>query len=66
MILLWRLLGVATLAGVGIMLLLIPINIKITRTLLKYQKELMATKDVRTKITHEILQGTHFKTQSVL
>jgi ATP-binding cassette subfamily C (CFTR/MRP) protein 1 len=57
LLLLWRLLGVATLAGVAVMILLIPINLRITRILIGYQKELMATKDVRTKVTNEILQG---------
>jgi hypothetical protein len=54
-------LGIATLAGVGVMILLIPINIRITRILINYQKELMAKKDIRIKLTNEILQGIQDK-----
>lgn len=42
------------------MLLLIPINIRITRILLNYQKDLMAKKDIRIKLTNEILQGIEY------
>ncbi|XP_064490246.1 multidrug resistance-associated protein 1-like [Ornithodoros turicata] len=55
--LLWGQLGVATMGGVGIMLLLLPINGVITAYIRKYQVVLMKQKDKRIKIMNEILGG---------
>lgn len=55
--LLWGQLGVATMGGVGVMLLLLPINGVITAYIRKYQVALMKQKDKRTKLMNEILSG---------
>ncbi|EDQ90327.1 uncharacterized protein MONBRDRAFT_18722 [Monosiga brevicollis MX1] len=54
---LWQLMGPSTLAGLGVMILMIPLNgvlAKVTRDL---QKKIMKEKDDRIKHMHEILNG---------
>ncbi|XP_063421679.1 multidrug resistance-associated protein 1-like [Mytilus trossulus] len=56
-VLLWQQLGPSVLAGVGVMLLLIPINIVISTKQRKLQADLMRYKDNRIKMMNEILSG---------
>lgn len=55
--LLWQQLGAATLAGVGVMLFLIPFNGYITSKWRQSQQGLMKHKDKRAKLINEILSG---------
>nr|CCA18266.1 MultidrugResistance like protein 1 putative [Albugo laibachii Nc14] len=56
-ILLWRQIGVATFAGVGVILILIPMTTAISKRMRSLQVRLMRIKDERIKICHEILSG---------
>lgn len=55
--LLWQQLGLATLAGVAVMILLVPFNTWITGKWKKNQVVLMDKKDMRSKIINEVLAG---------
>ena len=55
--LLWQQLGVATMAGVSVMIFLIPFNGWITSKWRKSQVGLMRQKDKRSKLINEILSG---------
>jgi ATP-binding cassette subfamily C (CFTR/MRP) protein 1 len=55
--LLYRIVGVSVFAGLLILLLMIPINIQISRMLSVIQKAMMAHKDARNKVINEVLQG---------
>lgn len=55
--LLWQQLGPSTIAGIGVIVLLIPINGWITMVWRKTQHALMAEKDKRSKILSEIFSG---------
>eukprot|EP00026_Physarum_polycephalum_P000366 Phypoly_transcript_00366.p1 GENE.Phypoly_transcript_00366~~Phypoly_transcript_00366.p1 ORF type:complete len:840 (+),score=118.23 Phypoly_transcript_00366:911-3430(+) len=55
--LLWDFLGAPMLAGIGVMVILLPINGLITRKMIAYQKVLMTKKDARLKLMHEVLAG---------
>ena len=55
--LLWQQLGIATLAGVGVMLFLIPFNGWVTTKWRSSQVGLMKQKDKRAKLINEILSG---------
>ncbi len=55
--LLWNQLGVASLAGIAVMIILVPVNGFITVKLKTLQGRLMAQKDKRTKLMSEILNG---------
>lgn len=55
--LLWQQLGIATIAGVTVMLLLIPINGYITSIYRRSQQRVMREKDKRSKMLNEILSG---------
>ncbi|RWS30840.1 multidrug resistance-associated protein 1-like protein [Leptotrombidium deliense] len=55
--LLWAQLGVATLSGVFVMIILVPINGVVTAKLRKLQVSIMKAKDKRTKLMNEILNG---------
>ncbi|XP_070201507.1 multidrug resistance-associated protein 1-like isoform X2 [Littorina saxatilis] len=55
--LLWGQLGAAVLAGVAIMVLLIPLNAVLALKLRKYQQEQMKLKDARIKLMNEVLGG---------
>lgn len=57
LVLLFRIIGVATIAGVLIMLLLIPINSVIVKQLKKIRASMLKHTDERVKWTNEILQG---------
>lgn len=56
-VMLWDVLGPSVLAGLGVLILLIPVNVKITRILSGIQKQLMAKKDSRIKLMNEVLQS---------
>ena len=55
--LLWQQLGVATIAGVMVMIFLIPLNGYITSIWRKSQGQLMKKKDSRSKLINEVLAG---------
>lgn len=55
--LLWGQLGVATMGGLAVMILLLPINGVVTAYIRKYQVRLMKQKDRRIKLMNEILGG---------
>ncbi|XP_076363250.1 multidrug resistance-associated protein 1-like isoform X2 [Tachypleus tridentatus] len=55
--LLWQHLGVSTLGGFGVMILLFPLNGFITAKLRNLQVQLMKEKDIRIKLMNEILNG---------
>jgi len=54
---LWQLLGPSVLAGLFVMILLIPINAAVANKLMKLQVKQMANKDERVKLMNEILSG---------
>ncbi|XP_054163879.1 multidrug resistance-associated protein 1-like [Oppia nitens] len=57
LVLLWQQLGVATLAGIGLMLVLVPFNAYITTKMRFVQTSIMKEKDKRVKLMNEILNG---------
>ncbi|CAL1286915.1 unnamed protein product [Larinioides sclopetarius] len=57
MVLLWQYLGVASLAGVFVMILIMPITTKLASTSQKLQKKQMIWKDSRLRQMGEILSG---------
>lgn len=57
MISLYQLVGLSMLAGVGAMILMIPVNGLIARLMKRLQKEQMKNKDSRTRLTTEILNN---------
>lgn len=54
---LWATLGPSILAGVAVMIIMIPINAVITNKLKQYQVKQMNLKDNRIKMMNEILNG---------
>jgi ATP-binding cassette subfamily C (CFTR/MRP) protein 1 len=56
-ILLWFQVSYATLGGLAVMFLMIPLNGVIVKRLAVLQKEMMKSKDARVKIINEVLQG---------
>eukprot|EP00055_Hartaetosiga_balthica_P014402 m.78839 g.78839 ORF g.78839 m.78839 type:complete len:1578 (-) comp8586_c0_seq2:145-4878(-) len=54
---LWQLMGVSTLAGVAVMILMVPLNGYIASKSKNYQKRQMKHKDKRIKLINEILNG---------
>lgn len=54
---LWQLMGAATFAGLGVMILMVPLNGVIAKTMRNYQKKLMGQKDQRIKLMNEVLNG---------
>ncbi|KAG8182122.1 hypothetical protein JTE90_002616 [Oedothorax gibbosus] len=54
---LWKYLGISTLAGIGVMLLLIPVTYYISRAAENYTDKQMEMKDVRLKHMNEVLNG---------
>ena len=54
---LWQILGVSVLAGLLVMILMIPINGAIAAKARQFQIKQMKQKDVRMKSMNEILQG---------
>lgn len=54
---LWQILGVASLTGLGVMILMIPLNGYVANKLKYFQVKQMVKKDERVKIMNEILSG---------
>ena len=54
---LWNLLGAATLAGLAVLLALIPLNTATARMMKKYQNALVTVKDRRVHLTSEAVNG---------
>ncbi|KAG1678468.1 Multidrug resistance-associated protein 1 [Nymphon striatum] len=54
---LFRLLGLATLAGVGVFIIIIPVNISLSKLVDIIQTELLKIKDERVKMISEVLSG---------
>ena len=57
LVFLYQIVGVSVFAGLAILLLLIPINVRISRALSVIQKEMMGLKDARNKVVNEALQS---------
>ena len=55
--LLYGQLGASAFAGLGIMVLLMPVNIGIGRKQVKFTRAVMGSRDKRVKLTNEVLQG---------
>eukprot|EP01113_Clastostelium_recurvatum_P036806 TRINITY_DN5307_c0_g1_i21.p1 TRINITY_DN5307_c0_g1~~TRINITY_DN5307_c0_g1_i21.p1 ORF type:complete len:905 (+),score=158.24 TRINITY_DN5307_c0_g1_i21:503-3217(+) len=56
-ILLFTLLGWPVFAGIGVMILMLPLNSKVTQIQSRYENDLMTVKDERGKMMAEVLQG---------
>ena len=56
-VLLYQVLGYSSIAGIGTMVLLLPINIAIAKQFSKIQKKIMAATDARIHSTNEVLQN---------
>ena len=54
---LWNILGVASLAGLAVMVLMIPMNMVVASKMKKYQIAQMRFKDKRVKLMDEVLNG---------
>ena len=54
---LYQLVGISMLAGVGVMVIMIPINAVIAKIMKNLQKKQMKTKDARTRLMTEILNN---------
>jgi hypothetical protein len=54
---LWNLLGPSSLVGIGVMILMMPIQGFISKKLIVIQKTKMQLNDQRTKMLNEILNG---------
>eukprot|EP01138_Halocafeteria_seosinensis_P001293 gb/GECG01001326.1/.p1 GENE.gb/GECG01001326.1/~~gb/GECG01001326.1/.p1 ORF type:complete len:1688 (+),score=180.73 gb/GECG01001326.1/:1-5064(+) len=54
---LWQQIGAAVFAGIGVMILLMPLNAWLARTSKRLQEKLMKTKDRRVNLTNEVLNG---------
>jgi len=54
---LWQLLGPSVLAGIFVMILLIPINAAVANKSMKLQGKQMTNKDQRLRLMNEILSG---------
>ena len=54
---LWKLLGPSVLAGLAVMILTTPVNALIMKKLGSIQEKMMQSKDLRTKIMNEVLNG---------
>ncbi|GMT31383.1 hypothetical protein PFISCL1PPCAC_22680, partial [Pristionchus fissidentatus] len=57
LIFLWRQMGIATMSGMAVMLLMLPCNFLISMMIRKYQVRQMRLKDERTKMVNEVLNG---------
>ena len=56
-VLLWKILGYSSIAGIVMMILLLPVNIYIARQFSSTQKKIMAATDARIHTTNEVLQN---------
>ncbi|KAL9112829.1 MAG: hypothetical protein Q9227_002906 [Pyrenula ochraceoflavens] len=55
--LLYRILGYSSLAGIGLMILVIPLNLWIAKAFQRYQQAIMAATDKRIHSTNEVLEN---------
>ena len=55
--LLWNQLGLAAIASLGLLLMIVPLNILAGQQINKYQRKNMALKDERVKMMNEVLNG---------
>ncbi|KAF2841560.1 hypothetical protein M501DRAFT_928819 [Patellaria atrata CBS 101060] len=55
--LLYRILGYSSIAGIGMMALLLPINLTISKKFAKIQKQILAATDARINTTNEVLSN---------
>ena len=55
--LLYHVLGLSSVAGIGVMIILLPINIMIARGFSYYQSKIMAATDTRIHATNEVFQN---------
>ena len=62
---LWRTLGPSVLAGVVVMVLLIPVNAVIAKKSRSFQMQQMKEKDSRMKLMNEILNGIKVRARDV-
>jgi ATP-binding cassette subfamily C (CFTR/MRP) protein 1 len=60
---LWGVLGPSVLAGLAVMVLLIPVNAVVASKVKKYQIKQMKYKDQRVKLMNEILSGVKVTVQ---
>lgn len=56
-VLLYRILGLSSLTGIGVMILLMPVNTMIAKSLTKTQTDIMSATDARIHATNELLQN---------
>ncbi|KAF2184709.1 ATP-dependent bile acid permease-like protein [Zopfia rhizophila CBS 207.26] len=56
-VLLYRILGYSSIAGIGMMIVLLPINIYVSRQFAKIQKLILAATDARIHTTNEVLSN---------
>lgn len=54
-VLLYRILGYSSIAGIGMMALLLPVNLTISKRFAKVQKQILAATDARIHTTNEVL-----------
>ncbi|CAI4225983.1 unnamed protein product [Auanema sp. JU1783] len=54
---LYKLLGISVIAGVGMMIVIMPINVHITRTSKQYTMDQKRLKEDRVRLTNEIING---------
>ncbi|XP_046689303.1 multidrug resistance-associated protein 1-like [Homalodisca vitripennis] len=57
MFFLWRIIGVASLAGMAVLIILTPVNVTISKKVRTLQLRQMKVKDERVKIVNEVLSG---------
>eukprot|EP01130_Rhizamoeba_saxonica_P012730 TRINITY_DN5400_c0_g1_i3.p1 TRINITY_DN5400_c0_g1~~TRINITY_DN5400_c0_g1_i3.p1 ORF type:complete len:1259 (-),score=257.85 TRINITY_DN5400_c0_g1_i3:635-4294(-) len=57
LVMLWKVVGVSTLGGLAVMILMMPFNIVIGKKVAGYQKKMMTSKDKRNKLVNEVLSG---------
>eukprot|EP01047_Picozoa_sp_COSAG01_P050986 COSAG01_NODE_5208_length_4408_cov_25.878394_6_plen_90_part_00 len=57
MVLLWQQIGPSVLAGLTVMLIVIPLNAYMARIQQRMQKQLMVARDERVKVFNEVLNG---------
>eukprot|EP00794_Sanderia_malayensis_P020178 gene20178-22153_t len=55
--LIWREIGVSSLAGIGLLLLLVPLQLAMGRLLIKFRREIVSFTDKRVKVVNEIITG---------
>ena len=57
MVMLWEQIGPAVLAGLAVMLIVMPLNALMARVQQRMQRKLMAARDERVKVFNEVING---------